>query len=1270
MPTAPSTWYSGPLSPQQLNGNLYSFNGAGYSANGILFHAHRTVLHESMSQSALFTVSTTGTWNRFPNTATTAFSILDTGALFGVGCDNPGGNALYQFLPNAVGGSGIGYTPGSTTNLSPATVPSVPAGAGGNYLVSHFATGQTATTGPAAIGAGMYVTPGLQHYNFISTGAIQAHTTTVQGCAPFIDLINAGGAVSGTVASPVAYQQITSVYLPQGFWQNAWTIQISGTASSADANNFALVLGISTIATSSNAGATGTYVETGRNIIVTEPAGQYLSVTAGPVTPTTGATYAAQLFGYYMPSVGNGYLFQPAGFYADGSAVSEQLPANATDTAGFTPRHTWVWAAVSLQGTMVTQNPNPYTPGGNLAGWSVSGGTITAATPPGNPPPIPSGVLLTAGSGGAVTAFAPQMTVDAGTQYQVTSSFFPPQAVTAATGFAWLNTAGTLISGSSAVTTLTGSTWTPVTCWGTAPAGAVTALPFAGLTSSAPGALEVTTTSLPGATVGTPYSQGLGASGGSDTGYTWAITAGSLPDWASLNSGSGVISGTPTDITGTSDFTVQVTDSASDTATQPLSITTSTSASSVIVVTTVSLPTAQVGQAYSQTLAAVGGTGTYTWTVYSGSLPAGLSLSSGGVLSGTPTGAASIADITVQATDTSSNTGLGPLIATVITGPSAGPSGSWKLTFADEFDVAYPTPYGTGPNPNVWSDRLLNGDLGRNEGTPDQEWFAHGYYGHSVANSIWTGTIAFQNPSNFDPTITSALSVDAGNATTGLEFTAANISSFPGYSFTYGYIEARIQQPAPSTVHCAWWMLTRDGTWPPEIDIAEWQNSASNTGKDDNAYYNLASTWQTTYYNGDSSQYHVYGCQVTASTVTYYRDGSVTATQTYDGNARPWFMMVGAGVNGASGGSGYPAEYNVDYIRAWVPSGVPAAPVISSISPATGVPSGGDVTVTFGTVSGATSYRVSASPTDSIQDNIDNYGNAGNGISGPYTATGPSSPMTVTGLPNGRWNFTVAAINGTGYSPESAAVGPQIINIQMVTAVLPNASTGVAYTATLAAQAGVTPYTWSISTGTLPAGLTLAASTGVISGTPTGTGTSSFTVKVTGNTNWSGGTTVANSATAALSITVSGVGAALDTRDSGALGATGPGLSVYIAGIAVPGNLPSPQANWSGGITSALMNGQSGPLQALTLLNNPPAMRQGMFTAPTISNAVNQIVYFSPAGSGTEIPVIDTYNAYNTTTGAYIAPLPGLYLAFDVMPFAANATGVRYAGSRSPLPAG
>jgi hypothetical protein len=82
--------------------------------------------------------------------------------------------------------------------------------------------------------------------------------------------------------------------------------------------------------------------------------------------------------------------------------------------------------------------------------------------------------------------------------------------------------------------------------------------------------LQITTDTLPGATVQTPYSVSLAAIGGVSP-YTWSIVSGSLPSGLSLNSATGVISGTPTN-TGTSTFTTQVQDSNSYVATKSMSI--------------------------------------------------------------------------------------------------------------------------------------------------------------------------------------------------------------------------------------------------------------------------------------------------------------------------------------------------------------------------------------------------------------------------------------------------------------------------------------------------------------------------------------------------------------------------------------------------------------------------------------------------------------------------------------------------------------------------
>jgi large repetitive protein len=145
--------------------------------------------------------------------------------------------------------------------------------------------------------------------------------------------------------------------------------------------------------------------------------------------------------------------------------------------------------------------------------------------------------------------------------------------------------------------------------------------------------------------VGRAYSQSLAATGGVAP-YTWSIVAGSLPVGLSLNASTGLISGTPT-VSGTNNFTVQVKGADQDTVTLPLSI----KIYAPVAISTSTLPSGTVGVSYSQALAASDGVTPYTWSIASGSLPAGLTLNAAtGVISGTPTAGGS-SSVTVQVSD-------------------------------------------------------------------------------------------------------------------------------------------------------------------------------------------------------------------------------------------------------------------------------------------------------------------------------------------------------------------------------------------------------------------------------------------------------------------------------------------------------------------------------------------------------------------------------------------------------------------------------------------
>jgi hypothetical protein len=155
--------------------------------------------------------------------------------------------------------------------------------------------------------------------------------------------------------------------------------------------------------------------------------------------------------------------------------------------------------------------------------------------------------------------------------------------------------------------------------------------------------------------------------GGTDS--PWSIVSGTLPAGLALARRTGVISGTPTR-TGTSNFTMRVTDANSLTATKSLSLTVSASPS--ITITTTSLGSGTQNAAYNATLAATGGATPYTWSIGSGALPAGLALgSSTGAISGTPTGTGT-SNFTVRVTDTNSLTASKALNLTINTSGGSG----------------------------------------------------------------------------------------------------------------------------------------------------------------------------------------------------------------------------------------------------------------------------------------------------------------------------------------------------------------------------------------------------------------------------------------------------------------------------------------------------------------------------------------------------------------------------------------------------------------------
>jgi len=115
------------------------------------------------------------------------------------------------------------------------------------------------------------------------------------------------------------------------------------------------------------------------------------------------------------------------------------------------------------------------------------------------------------------------------------------------------------------------------------------------------------------------------------------------------------------------------------------------------------------------------------------------------------------------------------------------------------------------------------------------------------------------------------------------------------------------------------------------------------------------------------------------------------------------------------------------------------------------------------------------------------------------TAGQTTASFSISGGSNAASHTVIATLTGgtSASTTYTAPVACTVCTTNIATSTLPTGQVGAAYSRTLVTTGGTLPYTYTVSAGTLPAGLTLNPTTGIISGTPTTAATSSFTVKVT-----------------------------------------------------------------------------------------------------------------------------------------------------------------------------
>ncbi|HEY0660566.1 MAG TPA: putative Ig domain-containing protein [Lysobacter sp.] len=613
------------------------------------------------------------------------------------------------------------------------------------------------------------------------------------------------------------------------------------------------------------------------------------------------------------------------------------------------------------------------------------------------------------------------------------------------------------------------------------------------LTVNAP-TISVAPTTLPGAAIGSAYSQTISASGATAP-FSYAITAGSLPAGLSLAS-NGSLSGTPT-ASGTFNFTITATDSSTGTGPYTGSRAYSlTVAAPTIAVAPATLGNATVAAAYSTTLSASGGTAPYSFAITAGALPAGLSFSSAGTLSGTPTAGGTF-NFTVTATDSSGGTGpftgsraysLVVDAPTITIAPATMPDGTvgtaYSQTITGSGGVA---PYTFTVTAGALPAGLALASSGSLSGTPT----ASGTFNFSVtATDSSTGSGPYSGTRSYALTIVELPPV------------ANPVSATVAFDSGANPITLNITGGTPTSVAIG--TAATNGTAIASGTSIIYQPIAGYAGPD-------SFTYTATNSAGTSAPATV---TITVAAPPPPIANPVSATVAYGSGANPITLNITGGTptsvaigTAPANGTAIASGTSITYQPAAGYAGPDSFTYTATNVGGTSAPATVTITVTAPTITLApaalpdATYGVAYNQTFTASGGTGPYSYALTGTL-PTGLTFDSGTATLSGTPTqpGSFPITVTATDsstgpGAPYSVSANyTVQVSAPPIVISPATLPDGIVDVAYSQTLSASNGTDPYTFTLTAGTLPAGLSLA-SDGGLTGTPTAAGTFNFTVQ-------------------------------------------------------------------------------------------------------------------------------------------------------------------------------